>query len=213
MKSRKSPPSLPADYSDDVGLSFRDTDLSDKEISAIFGATTDPAFANHILRVLHGRRVAGTLDNGVWYPETTGFSKHLVANALAWLRANYPVDEKAAVRRKEDAEYRQIERKLVADAERLGIYVPQSGVKGGDVYGKSGLDSIREEYENKIGKKYETQAKEVTSNTGALEYVGRKAELSEYSWISWTEMRIKCHWGHPADPSVLSSGKKTVQMG
>ncbi|KAI9722226.1 MAG: hypothetical protein M1812_001698 [Candelaria pacifica] len=186
-KSRKSLPHLPATYRDDVGLPFQDRDLSTEEVSAIFGPNTDPAFANHILRVLHGRRIAGTLDNGIWYPEATGFSKHLVANAQAWLRANHPVDEEGAVRRREDAEYRQIEQQLVADSERLGIYAPQSGVKGGDVYGKSGLDAIREDYHEKIRKKEEAQENEGTTNTKALEYLGRKAELTERRPSKWLE--------------------------
>ncbi|KAI9792863.1 MAG: hypothetical protein M1835_007621 [Candelina submexicana] len=183
----KSLPTLPADYRDDTGLAFQDKDLSNKKISAIFGPTTDPALANRLLRVLHGRRIAGTLDNGIWFPESMGFSKHLFANALAWLRKNHPIDEEAAVRRREDVEYRQIEQELVTDAERLGIYTPQSGVKGGDVYGKSVLDAFREEYQQKRSKKDEAQANKGSTNTKALEYLGRKAELTERGPSKWAE--------------------------
>ena len=94
---------LPQDYDDAEGLPFRserksgsvDGDLLPEEVAVVFGRGMSMVAANRLLRILHGRRVAGTLDdpdpalriNTVRYPQTE------VDTALAYLRKTIPVDE------------------------------------------------------------------------------------------------------------------------
>ncbi|EPE09170.1 rhomboid family protein [Ophiostoma piceae UAMH 11346] len=94
---------LPQDYDDAEGLPFRserksgsvDGDLLPEEVAVVFGRGMSMVAANRLLRILHGRRVAGTLDdpdpalriNTVRYPQTE------VDTALAYLRKTTPVDE------------------------------------------------------------------------------------------------------------------------
>ncbi|KAI9845330.1 MAG: hypothetical protein M1837_004952 [Sclerophora amabilis] len=110
----------------------------------------------------------------------------MASTALRWLRRNYPVDEEAAYEARVQSEKHDHEEKLVADAERLGIYKPQQGVRGGNVYGKGVLDEFREHREREIEKKRKEQAEEVKANTGSLEESGRKgavAHREEPEWI------------------------------
>lgn len=168
------------------GPRFRTKDLTQEEITRIFGPGVPEDIGNRVLRFQHGRRLDGTLDDNRHSP-ADDMTKKLASTALAWLRAKYPVDEKRAYRAriKEEESRRQTE--IIADAERIGIYKPQSGVKKGDVYGKSGLDEIREEYARRAKEKKarmeaaaKRQAKEVKKKTGALEKFKHKTELSTY---------------------------------
>src|SRR5277367_4554804 len=80
----------------DQGLAFRTQDLTQRELAQVFsGQIPPPKFANRLLRILHGRRVDGTLDidppediqRGIdGYPDA-------VPDALQWLQKNYPIDE------------------------------------------------------------------------------------------------------------------------
>ncbi|RMZ76024.1 hypothetical protein DV738_g5149, partial [Chaetothyriales sp. CBS 135597] len=152
------------------GLSFQPDDLTQLELHDVFGPVTPPPrSANRLLRVLHARRVDGTLD----LPFDAGLQAvikrypYAMDSALYWLRSNYPVDEDAAIIARIEAEelgeeYRPSELRqraqdvgLYAPREREGqtaYYGPQSGKymaklseKEGDVFGRSEIDRIRAE--------------------------------------------------------------------
>ncbi|KAF4124028.1 rhomboid-like protein [Geosmithia morbida] len=88
---------LPRDYKDRTGLAFRrkEDPLSQEEVERIFGGDSQlrPASANYLLRVLHGRRVAGTLDDPTLAVNTMHYDEGDVARALAHLRETVKVDE------------------------------------------------------------------------------------------------------------------------
>lgn len=84
---------LPQDYEDAKGLSFRKEELSRTEAKQIFGPQITPADANLLLRVIHGRRVAGTLDDPDLQQNTAIFRAEDKIKALEYLRTHIPVDE------------------------------------------------------------------------------------------------------------------------
>ncbi|KAI5862568.1 hypothetical protein GGS23DRAFT_570809 [Durotheca rogersii] len=98
---------LPEDYEDPTGLPFRKEDLRQREVNAIFGAHLPADRANKLLRILHGRRVAGTLDDPVLQLNTDSFKKSDMEKALRYLRANVPVDEviNAGLRAEDELQY------------------------------------------------------------------------------------------------------------
>lgn len=149
---------LPKSYTDERGLDFRERPLTKQETSAIFGkhiGNSDVNTANRLTKIMHGRRVAGTLQD----PNLTLKKSERVAaeKALQWLRANVAVDEVDCAGRRALDELALIEdEKAIEDYTRLGLYKPNSGnqkVKDGEkppsVYGESGLDFIRKRNEDK----------------------------------------------------------------
>ncbi|KAL1844662.1 hypothetical protein VTK73DRAFT_2071 [Phialemonium thermophilum] len=84
---------LPPNYDDATGLPFRSRDLDEREVLGIFGPGISAASANRLLRILHGRRVAGTLDDPLVQVNTMPYTKQQQDAALAYLRARVPVDE------------------------------------------------------------------------------------------------------------------------
>jgi rhomboid-like protein len=140
----------------DQGLAFRTQDLTQRELAHVFGRQIPPAnFANRLLRILHGRRVDGTLDIDPPEDVTSQLQKYpyAAADALKWLRTHYPIDEDAAIMRRLEREESAAEKdnpaELMQRAEKLGLYKPQSGTFGaklgdeGDVFGESELEKIR----------------------------------------------------------------------
>lgn len=140
----------------DQGLTFRKEDLTQRELAHVFGQDIPPRdFANRLLRILHGRRVDGTLDIDPPEEVTKQLEKypHAAADALRWLRIHYPIDEDAAIMQRLEREESKIEKdnpaELMQRAEKLGLYKPQSGTFGaklgaeGDIYGESELEKIR----------------------------------------------------------------------
>ena len=170
---------LPHNYKDDVGLPFRTKPLSQNEAVVIFGPGMDAATANRALRIMHGRRVAGTLAD----PSLpSGYEERVKAIALSWLRKNVPMDEADAAGKRAEIELQAMEAEVLADSERLGLYKPNSGGtatqrKGeNSIYGESGLEAIRAarkqkyEQEEKIkAQAQKSQADEIRENTGPLE--------------------------------------------
>jgi rhomboid-like protein len=86
---------LPTDYRDSVGLLFREADLTHAETKEVFGSSSRLRVkeANTLLRILHGRRVAGTLDDPVYFRHTSSFTAAEKEQALEYLRKTVPVDE------------------------------------------------------------------------------------------------------------------------
>lgn len=111
--------------------------------------------ANKLLRILHGRRVAGTLDDPSVKINTSHFSKAAIDAALKYLRHAAPVDEVTNAGLRAEDELRQLEEGEAApeegaDAEgsaqgtqyrsRYKLYKDQAT---DDVYGEGALDRIR----------------------------------------------------------------------
>lgn len=182
---------LPKLYKEEDGLDYRDTPITKEETLQIFGDYIDAEEADSLLRRVHGRRVAGTLGDPTLY---LGFDNVGVRKALAWLRQHVPVDEIEFAGRAAEAELAAMEADLVADAERIGLYkkekyIPNSG-EGKDVYGKSGLDQIREDNlkrldaidaaKAKTAKKREEQAREIgrAGRSGTLEQLSNRSNIT-----------------------------------
>ncbi|KAH8808370.1 hypothetical protein F5884DRAFT_857906 [Xylogone sp. PMI_703] len=175
---------LPPDYKDEDGLAFRATPLSKNEVVTIFGKGVDPNAANKTLRILHGRRVAGSLSDPELShpraPEELRFEKI----ALSWLRKNAPVNEKESAQRLAERQIERLEAEL-READEPGPYRPNSrdiAARDGSVYGTSGLDAIREANERKLDEAEERRARtdqtqDVQYNTGTPDVMRSRAEL------------------------------------
>lgn len=84
---------LPESYEDAKGLPFRKEPLSRTEVKQIFGPNITPTSANQLLKIIHGRRVAGTLDDPDLQQNTADFHPNEKIKALEYLRKHIPVDE------------------------------------------------------------------------------------------------------------------------
>ncbi|KAI0404472.1 hypothetical protein F4802DRAFT_567182 [Xylaria palmicola] len=84
---------LPESYEDAEGLPFRREDLTQREANQIFPSNLPAPRANLLLKILHGRRVAGTLDDPILARNTSGFRPADQKKALEYLRKHIPVDE------------------------------------------------------------------------------------------------------------------------
>ncbi|PGH19135.1 hypothetical protein AJ80_04213 [Polytolypa hystricis UAMH7299] len=164
--NRSSQSAKPAAAKMEVGVTFQTRNLSQTEISQIFGLTRMSArMGNRVLKVLHGRRLAGTLDLDLPQDVRKATTQIAIDKGLEWLRQNHPLDEDAAILQRIEREEQEEEERLIRRAEELGIYKPQSGhfgaeiAKEGDVYGRSVLQEVRKvnEEENKRKEEIERQ--------------------------------------------------------
>ncbi len=157
QKAAQSQPQVPPRAPSE--LAFRRNDLRPYEIKVVFGPNAPPlAIANTLLKVLHSRRVSGTLDIDLPKKLASQIKSypHAVDDALQWLRLQYPIDEDAAIlRRIEHEEAGEGDEVLIHRGESLGLYKPQSGLYGaklgkeGDIFGESELQRVRRENESK----------------------------------------------------------------
>ncbi|EMR86492.1 putative rhomboid family protein [Botrytis cinerea BcDW1] len=198
---------LPADYEDQMGLDYREDPITEEEIQEIFGRVMDIDSAERVLKVIHGRRVAGTLPDPDEPSSLAYWEEVAQKNALAWLRKNVPVDEDENATLRAEQELAEIEGDIVTDSKRIGTYVPNVGggvTRGGrinlnmykpndlkvpaeektSVYGDSGLDAIRKANQAKAAalekkKKEEesNQADEMRYNTGTLDHVKPRSRV------------------------------------
>ncbi|KAL2122723.1 hypothetical protein VTJ04DRAFT_3178 [Mycothermus thermophilus] len=164
---------LPPNYTDEEGLPFAKRDLEAYEVLEIFGPSISTPDANKLLRILHGRRVAGTLDDPQVKVNTKRFSAKHQEIALEYLRRKVPVDEviNAGLRAEDelaaleggaieeaDAEWEEAQKggkAVEAEGEptkagRLKLYKEENQDSPkptkpdpSSVYGKSALDEIR----------------------------------------------------------------------
>ncbi|KAB8289634.1 hypothetical protein EYC80_010548 [Monilinia laxa] len=190
-----------------MGLDYRQDPITQEEIQAIFGRVMDIDSAERFLRVIHGRRVAGTLPDPDEPSSLAYWEEIAQKNALAWLRKNVPVDEDENATLRAEQELAEIEGGIIEDSKRIGIYVPNVGgglTRGGrinfnmyksndskepaegikSVYGDSGLDAIRKANEAKSAaeekkRKEEemSQADEIRQNTGTLDHVRPRSRV------------------------------------
>lgn len=137
-----------------------------EEIDQIFGTNSLSALVgNKALQALQDQRVSGTLDLDLPKAITKAVPQEALDNALEWLRANFPMDEDAAIMKRIEREEKEEEERLIRRAEELGLYKPQSGhfgaekAKENDVYGRSILHEVRKENEkrNKLKDEEERQ--------------------------------------------------------
>ncbi|CRK19278.1 hypothetical protein BN1708_012583, partial [Verticillium longisporum] len=146
---------LPDDYVDKDGLPFRTTELSSAEVKKIFGPRTKSVNANRLLRILHGRRVAGTLKDPAYSGNTFSFTKDEKLRAMAYLRKMVPVDEVLNEGLRAEDELRELEQEaageVMADGEGAAPQTAQQPKdqqqtlrrKSDSVYGDSVFDNIR----------------------------------------------------------------------
>ncbi|KAL8387839.1 hypothetical protein RB595_009638 [Gaeumannomyces hyphopodioides] len=161
---------LPSDYTDEEGLPFtRSGELSQREIIDIFGVGISTRQGNILLRILHGRRVAGSLEDPRLAPNTAVFSKAEMDKALGYLRRTVPVNEVINAGLRAEDELLEIEEEEAAKAaaaqgagsseQQAPAYPNAGGSKwqqrlfktqpGGDVYGEGVIDRIRKRNEAK----------------------------------------------------------------
>lgn len=144
---------LPKDYRDQAGLQFSVNDLSDEAIAQIFGRGFDAATGNRLLRVLHGRRVAGTVDDPAFAIHTAQYPEQLITKGLAYLRQNVKVNEVLNAGLRAEDELNQMDQEMMAEREaREKSNHGEEGGKSQDepvaakadpVYGRSAFDQIR----------------------------------------------------------------------
>ncbi|KPM38082.1 hypothetical protein AK830_g8496 [Neonectria ditissima] len=141
---------LPKDYRDQVGLSFRSLDLTDSEVLKVFGRGINSKRANHLLRILHGRRVAGTLEDPAFAIHTAQYTKNQIAKALAYLRRSIPVEEVLNAGLRAEDELAQMELDMEAAEEKSAKTAAKAeeedtpkAYKPDPVYGHSKLDEMR----------------------------------------------------------------------
>ncbi|KAI1434654.1 hypothetical protein GGR50DRAFT_661031 [Xylaria sp. CBS 124048] len=84
---------LPEWYEDAKGLPFRREELTQKEANGIFPSNLPAPEANLLLKIVHGRRVAGTLNDPNLAENTKQFKVGDQKRALEYLRQHIPVDE------------------------------------------------------------------------------------------------------------------------
>lgn len=170
---------LPKDYKDEDGLSYRAKPLSQEETEAIFGKVIDAKSADRLLRILHGRRVAGTLGDQAY---SSTYEQLVVEDAIQWLRNNVPVDEIECAGLRAEEELAALEADVVSDAQRIGLYKPNSGPRT-NVYGDSVIDRVRKATEEAQDlkeaeeKKQLSQADEIRQNTGTLQTLSPKSKV------------------------------------
>lgn len=118
---------------------------------------------NRVLSVLHGRRLAGTLDKNLPSDITRALRSKTIEKGLDWLRNNYPMDEDAAIMARIEREDKEEEERLARYMKGLG---PQSGHwgaqlgEGDDIYGKSVFKEVRVKNEARLLAKQEKERKE-----------------------------------------------------
>ncbi|KAI9171368.1 Rhomboid protein [Paramyrothecium foliicola] len=140
---------LPKDYRDQAGLPFSPKELSETEAAQLFGTALNAKAANHLLRVLHGRRVAGTLDDPAFAIHTAQYSKDQMGKALEFLRRKVPVEEVLNAGLRAEDELAQMEQEMEQAAKKqqktndVDDIVETPEYKEDPVYGRSNLDEIR----------------------------------------------------------------------
>lgn len=198
---------LPQGYEDGEGLAFRARPLTQAEAHKIFGKITDAQSANQMLRVIHGRRVAGTLEDPNLPNSWSEFDSRIFNTGLQWLRENVSVNEVANAGLRAEQELAELEGEILTDAERIGLYQPNSGVypqEEGGVYGKGVFQKMREAEKARLDKQDAedkvkmSQADEIRQNTGTLATINRR------SWVS-----LRTETTNPKILAALEKGKIT----
>ncbi|KAK3362137.1 hypothetical protein B0T24DRAFT_641254 [Lasiosphaeria ovina] len=199
---------LPPNYNDEEGLPFRKKDLEAHEVVDLFGPSMSTPAANRLLRILHGRRVAGTLDDPELRVHTRQFNKDQQRTALKFLRKQVPVDEvtnaglraedELALLENPDANEGAAEKGKDISQElgyktRLKLYKDDagSGAKPKDVYGTGAFDVIRAKnkakWEAELKRREEEKRKQAEEAAraapGTLQTLGQNQPRAVSPWI------------------------------
>jgi len=176
---------LPEYYTDFAGLPYGARPINVNETNSLFGPGTDPRWADRLLRVLQGRRVAGTLEDPSLASPVPDLDTARNTIALSWLRNNIPVDEQESAGLRAELELAAMEREAVARGEQIGLYKTIKKEADAFQHEKSGLELLREvkkhQWDAKVLKKdAERKAREaaIPQQTGTLAtYSERGVEL------------------------------------
>jgi rhomboid-like protein len=142
---------LPSTYRDSDGLQFSNNDIPPQEVDRIFANTLKPETANALLRILHGRRVAGTLDDPTLETNTAYFTSEQKEAALKHLRATIPVDETMNAGLRAQDELAEIEKQLHAKEEGTQDKPAEEDVyKPDPIYGYSHMEAMRAAFKAKM---------------------------------------------------------------
>ena len=177
-------------------------DLSGKQIYDILGPALKRGQGNELLRELQVQRTTGCLDRKVNLP---GATATLIAKALSWLRANYPVDEDAAI-------IRRIESEEQAEQDHLKApYAPQQNVDQKDLYGESGLESLRKHYESEPAKSPADKVREGSKDTSLVQKPSERAVLDHPpEFVEWVQKyKDRARLSTYPEPPVMS---KTARL-
>jgi len=139
------------DYDPAIGVPLPSGELDQATISAIFGPDMHCEDGNHILRLMHYRRLSGSLiDVGIDFPSESAISPDMATKALEYVRSLDPAfDENEAGAAWAESEILRVEQQYMARAEKLGIYKrtddsqPDESQPSADIYGESALDKLR----------------------------------------------------------------------
>ncbi|MCJ1399915.1 hypothetical protein MMC11_003118 [Xylographa trunciseda] len=122
------------------------------------------------------------------------------------------MDEDAAIMRRIEEEARESDAELLANAERIGIYKPQENSETSK-YGKSGLDSIREHYENQPIKSQADEIRNASSDSAMIQHPHGRAVLARRSesaeWVKRYKEKAKLE---DLDFSDVSWTTKVVRL-
>ncbi|KAI0889426.1 uncharacterized protein GGS22DRAFT_153874 [Annulohypoxylon maeteangense] len=217
--------SLPDSYEDAEGLPFRKEDLNQREVQKIFGSHITAQNANKLLRILHGRRVAGTLEDPNLRVNTAHFNDSDQAKALKYLRANIPVDEiiNAGLRAEDELKYLEEQQGKENVEQQPGgtssqdsrssknvkkVNVPTGKLpkppKSDSPYGESQFDRIRakniakrEAEEKRLAEEQrKREEEEALKNIGTLQTQQEKPKALSPRMQKWTE-RASSDWKEP----------------
>ncbi|KFY21888.1 hypothetical protein V493_07021, partial [Pseudogymnoascus sp. VKM F-4281 (FW-2241)] len=173
---------LPSKYTDMGGLSYYARPLAKKEVTALFGREADPVVADKVLRVLQGRRVAGTLQDPSLPRPHPNMDKAMKTTALKWLRRNIVVNERQSAGRRAEIELAAMGVDVSTPGGAAEDYSPQSE---GSSNSKSVLEAVREakekEWEEKVAKRDALRAQRMAEmgekSGGLVSYDDRGVEL------------------------------------
>ncbi|KAK4181676.1 hypothetical protein QBC36DRAFT_317010 [Triangularia setosa] len=168
---------VPPSYADENGLDFSSQDLTAEQVFAIFGPDIDVYNANKLLKIIHGRRVAGTLEDPVVTGRSYGFTVEQRKTALTYLRNQYQIDEiaNAGLRAEdelaaldaleeettpENPEGPNVNKTLEESKDSRFQMYKGAAQKKKSVYGESVMDQIRAENEAKWAAEKKRQEEE-----------------------------------------------------
>ncbi|GKT83054.1 rhomboid family protein [Colletotrichum tofieldiae] len=169
------------------------------EAKAVFGPSLKPAAANRLLRIMHGRRVAGTLDDPAFAVNTAAFTAQQRDAALAYLRKIAPVDEVLNAGLRAEDELAALEKELAESADKdpsdaaaeTATEAPKGAYKADPVYGYSALDAIRAKNQAKAAEEEKRLAEEAKQkdleNPGTLATLDVKRPPMSPRMQKWTE--------------------------
>lgn len=198
---------LPRSYRDQEGLAFARWELGIFQTRRIFGPGLSGQEANQLLRILHGRRVAGTLMDPAFAVHTARFTPEQIAMGLQYLRETVPVNETLNAGLRAEDELDQLERqeqelqrkskkkkKAGGATEATEAAAATDDYKPDPIYGRSMLDEMRARNAAK-DKARKAAMEEERRRTGGTEVAGPLA-------VPRREPRL------PTNPAIAEHYKK-----